>query len=267
MIIPPKSALSVFDSPLRLDFAGEYEAPKGKNFPLHKHPYWEMIYFRTGNIQCQIGNDFYDICPGTMLIIPPGFTHGDIALTAYSNFYLSIDDTMDRPWPRLCRDNAESTFGSLCERIVAEFACKLPEYEKMVYFLLGQLDIQLLRYSYRHRQHSAERVVYEAEQIVNQRFTTSLTIEAIAREIGVSPAYLRANFKRLRGVTLMSTLQTFRIQRALALISQTDLSLENIAQMSGYDSASHMSRYIKRSTGKSPGAFRNSGDFRVRTDL
>jgi transcriptional regulator GlxA family with amidase domain len=65
----------------------------------------------------------------------------------------------------------------------------------------------------------------------------------------------------------MSTLQTFRIQRALALISQTDLSLENIAQMSGYDSASHMSRYIKRSTGKSPGAFRNSGDFRVRTDL
>jgi transcriptional regulator GlxA family with amidase domain len=54
----------------------------------------------------------------------------------------------------------------------------------------------------------------------------------------------------------MSHLQAVRARRAISLLHNSTLTLEAIASMCGYDSASHLSRMVKRSTGKSPGTLR-----------
>ena len=68
----------------------------------------------------------------------------------------------------------------------------------------------------------------------------------------------------------MDYLQALRVRSALGMLRNGDAGLETIADACGYDSASHLSRHIKRATGVSPGALRGtrehepldpSGDF------
>ena len=49
------------------------------------------------------------------------------------------------------------------------------------------------------------------------------------------------------------------MRRAVSLLHSSTLTLEAIASMCAYDSASHLSRMVKRAAGKSPGALRRGG--------
>lgn len=245
-------------SPLSLDRAGIYSANQGKDFPPHRHAIWEILYFISGQIQCRVDQVMYDIQPGTLLVIPPGHVHAEFALTPYVDIYLQISGLSDYHWPLICKDGKDRAFYAICNQIVGEFGGALPQSQEMLELLLRQLDILLMREQRKKEVFSAEYLVNKVDGILKTRFTTHLTIKALAHEIGVSPSYLREQYKRLRGVTLMHSLQTMRLDYAINIISNTDMSLEVVAQLTGYGSASHLSRYIKQYTGKSPGALRKT---------
>ncbi|WP_132147799.1 helix-turn-helix transcriptional regulator [Kribbella sp. VKM Ac-2541] len=75
-------------------------------------------------------------------------------------------------------------------------------------------------------------------------------------ELGISPSALRACFTRLRGTSPRTSLQNVRLRHALAHIRNSTLPLQAIADLTGYDSVSHLSRHIKSATGAAPGALR-----------
>jgi transcriptional regulator GlxA family with amidase domain len=68
---------------------------------------------------------------------------------------------------------------------------------------------------------------------------------------------LRAYFARLRGCSPLAYVQKVRLQHAWMFLTTSDITLDRIAELSGYDSASHLSRHVKRACGKSPGSLRH----------
>ncbi len=242
---------------LTLERAGFYSAAQGKDFPSHQHPGWEILYFTAGQIRCQINQELYDIQPGTLLIIPPNQPHCEFAMTPYANIYVQFTLSGEPRWPRICRDSKDHALLAICNQFAQEFGGQLYQSDELVHLLLQQLDILLMREQLRNETFSAEHIVNKVDGLLRTRFTTALTIKALAQEIGVSPSYLRAQYKRLRGVTLMHSLQTMRLDYAINIITSSNLSLEVIAQMTGFNSASHLSRYIKQYTGKTPGTIRH----------
>jgi AraC-like DNA-binding protein len=242
---------------LSFDIAGPHDQPKGKDFPPHQHSTWELVYYRSGHIQCLIGADLYECRPGVFLLTPPGVVHTEYAWTAYSNFWIQIHAPADYPWPRICLDDAEHNFERVCAALARESSRQAPGREEMLQLLLNQLAILIERTQERQLLSEAERLVRAAEQLIEERFAARITIQEIAREVGIAPSSLRAQFMSLRGKSPMAHLQTRRVQHALALLRNSSLTLEAVASLSGYDSASHLSRYVKRATGKSPGALRS----------
>ena len=91
---------------------------------------------------------------------------------------------------------------------------------------------------------------------MESRYAQSISVEEVAQHVGMSPSRLRAHFVRLRGRSPQATLQAIRLRQATDLIRHSSLKLEAIADLCGYHSASHLSRYIRRETGKSPGRLR-----------
>jgi AraC-like DNA-binding protein len=126
----------------------------------------------------------------------------------------------------------------------------------MLALLLDQLDILLRRAHEQTQLAETERLVREAERILQERCSRPITVGDVARELGVSPSFLRAQFVCLRGKTPSAHLQSVRVQHALALLRNSSAPLDAIAGACGYDSASHLSRHVKRATGMSPGALR-----------
>ena len=234
--------------------AGEWTARKGRHYPAHKHTYWEVVYYRSGKIGASIGQERYDVSPGMVLITPPQTLHSEIARSAYSNFYIGIDAPAEFPWPRVCHDGGDGEFQRVCEAIVKEWRSSELQKGAMLSSLLNQLVILIQRNA--DRVPPGEALVRRAEQIINQSFAARPLIKDIAKASGASVSSLRANFSRLRKCSPLDHLHAVRAGHALSLLRTSTLTLDVIAEMCGYHSASHLSRYVRKVTSRTPGAIR-----------
>ncbi len=239
--------------------AGRYRDEWGADKQLHSHPTWEVVYYLKGDLGCRIGDSIRRVGPGEALVIPPGTVHGETARQPWACYYLLLEGAEPTRWPCFVKDDAERTLGHLCQVLVGEWRSTHWHREQMLALLLGQLDIVMRRSGDGAHPSAAEMHVREFERVLEERFVEHPTISSLAREVGVSYSYLRAQFVRLRGQTPTQRLQHLRAQQALAMIRNSDQSLELIAHLCGYASASHLSRHIVRVTGKRPGRVRAEG--------
>ena len=244
---------------LRLLTASVHTAGQHQDFPAHRHEAWELILYCAGHIECVVAGKVFQTQPGMLLVIPPGTVHFDVALTAYRQFYVHVQSESAPAWLEVYRDDAERTLLTLFTALAREWRGHAPGRTEMLWLLLRQLELLLVRKRCAPEPTAAELLVQAAERSLEERLGLSPSIKDIAAEVGVSPSTLRAHFARLRGLSPKAHLQQVRQRRALELVGSTSLSLSAIAELCGYDSASHLSRHIKRGTGRSPGTFRASG--------
>jgi AraC-like DNA-binding protein len=84
-------------------------------------------------------------------------------------------------------------------------------------------------------------------------------VRRLARVSGVSEAHFARSFKQAFGVPPHRYLLTRRIERATALLRDTDLSITEIAFDTGWGSLGTFGRTFRDVTGESPGAIRARG--------
>lgn len=92
---------------------------------------------------------------------------------------------------------------------------------------------------------------------MHEEIAHAWTLEELARRAGLSRTILAERFRETMGDTPLNHLRTLRMQRAVQLLTETDLSLEAVATSVGYQDAFSFSKVFKRSVGLSPKAFRH----------
>jgi transcriptional regulator GlxA family with amidase domain len=112
--------------------------------------------------------------------------------------------------------------------------------------------------------HDDERI-REAEHYIQARFRETLTTEAIANHVAMSPRTLIRRFKAATGRLPGAYLQAVRIEAAKAILESDDASIQVVASAVGYDDAAHFRELFKRSTGMTPAEYRaHFAELRVR---
>jgi AraC-like DNA-binding protein/mannose-6-phosphate isomerase-like protein (cupin superfamily) len=261
----PTIAVSSEETYRHVQHLGAYTAQRGQHYPFHYHNALELVFYRTGHAQVMIKKNAevqtFEVRSSNVLIIPAGVIHADRSLSGYSNYFLQIQAEqlgLSFEEVRIYRDNHERTlehvFASLCN----EWRGRSAGREKMLDLLTEQLGVLLSRLEVEHEPSKNELLVRHVERLLEERCTENPSILEIAREVGASPSGVRALFAKLRGYSPKDYLQQVRLERALNAIRSSSLSLEEIADLHGYDSASHLSRHIKQATGLTPGAHRSS---------
>lgn len=81
---------------------------------------------------------------------------------------------------------------------------------------------------------------------------------ALARQSGMSLSHFRRRFRETIGYSPHQYLTQIRINRAKALLRQTDSTLEVIAEQLGYVDPAHLSKAFRQAVGMSPRTYRNS---------
>jgi transcriptional regulator GlxA family with amidase domain len=82
-------------------------------------------------------------------------------------------------------------------------------------------------------------------------------VERLARVSGVSQAHFARSFKQAFGVPPHRYLLTRRIERAIALLRDTELPITEIAFQTGWESLGTFGRTFRDVTGESPRAIRS----------
>ena len=91
---------------------------------------------------------------------------------------------------------------------------------------------------------------------VGDNLAADLTLVEIAREVGMSPYHFSRMFKLSTGLPPHQYVMRQRIERAKALLTNTDLPVGVVAQEVGFASPSHFAQQFRRLVGTSPRSFR-----------
>lgn len=238
----------------RLLFAGGYGGVT--NFPMHDHPFWELIYMRTGSVRTQHGPDVIEMRPGMALLHPPLMPHADWVTDHYEIFFLQIDFAVTPDWPHVIFDDERQSIGQVCDDLCREFYGSYGNRDHMIDLLMRRLVLLLDRAADNRRQTEYEQTVAAVRRIIDERYHTHLTVDELAAAVGVSRTCVHVSFSRVLEESPMSYLRTVRLRHALGLIRHTGLTLDTIAESTGFHSSSHLTRHIKALTGLTPGALR-----------
>lgn len=95
---------------------------------------------------------------------------------------------------------------------------------------------------------------------IKYHYFEKIKLEELASYIGLSKDYMGKVFKAQTGSTIISYLNAYRIQKAKQLLRHTELSIQEIALIIGFNDQYYFSKQMKKSTGYSPLRWRKQQD-------
>jgi AraC-like DNA-binding protein len=108
----------------------------------------------------------------------------------------------------------------------------------------------------RLREAGAGDLAGKVRRYLRENLSEPMRLDELAGRMGLSKYHFVRKFKQATGQTPMRTLNEMRIDSARTLLTQTDLSLEEIARHVGLADASHLSHTFRRIADCTPGSLR-----------
>lgn len=99
--------------------------------------------------------------------------------------------------------------------------------------------------------------IQQAMAYMEQYFAEPLTLNCVAEQIGLSPAYLSSLFKKESGKSFSEYLTMCRMNAAKKLLHETSDPISLIAEQTGYVDAKYFSKVFSKAFGISPQKYRN----------
>ena len=158
---------------------------------------------------------------------------------------------------RLFSSGAFSANLDLCLEIVEHFygpalalACA------KVMLIDANRDSQFPYMTLQTRTHHGDQLVLQAQSRIHSRVRDEISVEDLARRLGVSARTLNRRFHEAMGRSPTQYVQEVRIEGAKLLLETSGLSLEQIMERVGYHDPSSFRRLFARITKVSPGQYR-----------
>lgn len=252
---------------------------------MHTHAHVLLLYIERGSGWYRQGDHSTQVGPGSLSLVVPGEAHDVRGLGSTDGWIVQFrpdaaavriaspatDPVLRRPnWSILLQPAALQ--GALTVPVAAR-----PLWEQRLRELAHELDarptgyghaaqaqltlllVALARLSFPHLDGTSQRrepILAEVFAVLDGRFAEPLTLDAIARDVALSPRHLTRIVRRLTGASVMDWLLERRMAEARRRLLETDAPIELIARAVGYRHPAHFRRQFQRLHGRAPGAWR-----------
>jgi LacI family transcriptional regulator len=99
--------------------------------------------------------------------------------------------------------------------------------------------------------------VASAARYMRELATQGCRVDDVLAKVHMSRAALEKRFRKHLNRSPKQEIRRIRLERIKQLLVETDLTLERIAELSGFEHPEYMSVLFKRETGQTPGRYRN----------
>ncbi len=100
------------------------------------------------------------------------------------------------------------------------------------------------------------KTILDSLNYIDSHFNEKLTLDILAKEIGLNGSYLATLFKKETGKTFATYLTDIRIKTAQALLVRTEYTYSQIGYSVGFCSQSHFTSTFRKLTGYTPKEYR-----------
>lgn len=131
---------------------------------------------------------------------------------------------------------------------------KIPDFyivKGALYLLLGEFLLSVHLFDTTIKKES---LINEIIDYIDNNYTEPITLKSTAEALGYEPHYLSRYFHSRIPIHFSKYVNLYRVDRATALLMNTDLSMTEIALGSGFQSIRSFNRVYLELTGKTPSA-------------
>lgn len=93
-------------------------------------------------------------------------------------------------------------------------------------------------------------------KLISERYHLTLTVDKIAKEVYLSPNYVRTIFKEKMGETILDYITKVRMNRAADLLKDKSLKVREVAHSVGYENVSYFCSIFHKQRGSTPNEYR-----------
>lgn len=256
--------------------------------PPHTHEFIEFVYIASGKGWHSIEGTRYNVHKGCFLFVNFGQEHEMETTedTVYYNilfkpeFFINDDSTLVsnnafeimmiscfQEFRNLAGEKSLIQFRGedvlkadmLAEMLYREYENKIPGWEMIIKCSAMILLTMALREMTQHFGNKTKtRITAEVLDYIETHYNKKLSLSALAKKSLYQPSYFSTMFRECYGMTITDYIQKKRIENACRLLRETDLSVDEIGRMIGYDDDVRFYRYFKKICGTTPNSYRKS---------
>lgn len=220
----------------------------------HLHKNWELIYCTSGSGELVFSNKSIPYCEDSIVIIPPMMPHTNKSDLGFTNIHVVIaDPSIKIAEPIILSGlknhhlrNAFSAVFYYNSTGGAESAALLPIYGQLIMTILESMVSTEAAYSEIVRQIS--------DSILKNYPDPNFNLNETLHAFSFSTEYLKRIFKQEMGMTPRQYLTEKRLENAAKNLAMggENISISQIARLSGYSDPLYFSKIFKSRYGVSP---------------
>ena len=151
--------------------------------------------------------------------------------------------------------NASSDMQSVVENIAKHFRSSKPQSDMMISAYMKILLCQIAQ-TLSLKTNKSNYIIESIKKFLQKHYAEEITNDSVSQELNYHSYYLNSLFKKAEGITIHAYLTNYRLQQAAFLLTETDLSIREIAEQTGFASPEHFCFLFKKHFHRPPSFFR-----------
>ena len=258
---------------------------KDRSYHMHWHSYGEILLVGPGKTNVyKVNQNTYNLAEGDFVLVWPmemhaiidadrekslviqfsnGFVNSLLDLQRIMHFYRNLHVICTNTHPELTKKLQDIAYrmkdcffanGSdrelRCCMLLMEFMLTLDEHREE---FVPELSVDNRG---KYTEDVMRRLIMVTDYIKNNLTSDDLSQGAMAEMAGISRDYFSRIFKNFTGMNYSKWLNTIRLEKATELLSQKDMTLTEVAMLSGFQSIPSFNRVFRDEKGMAPGEYR-----------
>lgn len=224
----------------------------GEDAPPHVHGFDQIVLPRRGVLEMEIEGRGGRVDPGRAAVVPPGARHAFAASGENLFVVADIGGDLMKPFERL----RERPFAPVTGAVRGLLDFLAGEAPGAIETGVASLWTPLLLRGLSAAPIAIDPRLARAMAMIETRFDQPLAVRDLAAEAGMSQSRFFARFAEAYGTTPHAALSDARLRAAQRLLSDTRLSIAEIAARTGHGDQSGLTKRMKAALGVTPGAWR-----------
>ncbi len=223
-----------------------------------------LIYLVSGQLKDIITSDNVLVRPGEVIIIPPNTPWKFQCTGEHIYFYCVhftgaevesiLNEYKIELFPKVNKTSISNEIPKRFHRLFDGFSKKDRFKTKDLASYLDGILIEVARAI--ENEEFDKSILSKSIRYINEFYTTSIKIATLAKMENMCVTLYNKHFKRIMGMPPTKYIIKLRMQYACELLSNSQMQINEIANMCGYKDANFFIRVFKESLGYSPLAYR-----------
>lgn len=121
---------------------------------------------------------------------------------------------------------------------------------------ISQKFRSIIEYRIDQQKGSAGSLITDVKKYIEEKYTEEISLVSVSGHFNYNPSYFCKTFKEKAGISFWDYVSKIRIDKSKALLSDTGISIEQIAGMVGYNNRFSFIRTFKKQVAITPGEYR-----------